>query len=132
MRLKIVVIVSLVAILLLAVNPVAAISDGTEDGNGHPYVGLMVAIDASGAPLWRCSGTLMSPTVFLTAGHCTEAPAVRAEIWFDADMQTNAALKGYPTNGQAHGMTYTHPQFNPAAFYLYDLGVVLLCVEKIV
>ena len=126
MRLKIVVIVSLVAILLLAVNPVAAISDGTEDGNGHPYVGLMVAIDASGAPLWRCSGTLMSPTVFLTAGHCTEAPAVRAEIWFDADMQTNAALKGYPTNGQAHGTTYTHPQFNPTAFYLYDLGVVVL------
>jgi V8-like Glu-specific endopeptidase len=126
MRMKIVVTVSLIAILLLAVNPVAAINDGTEDGNGHPYVGIMVAEDANGNPLWRCSGTLMSPTVFLTAGHCTEAPAAHVEIWFDADMQTNAAAKGYPFNGQASGTPYTHPQYNPNAFYLYDLGVVVL------
>ena len=48
---------------------------GTDDGNGHPYVGLMVAQNADGNPLWRCSGTLLSATVFLTAGHCVEAPA---------------------------------------------------------
>ena len=39
----------------------------------------MVAKDADGNPLWRCSGTLLSPTVYLTAGHCTEAPAASAE-----------------------------------------------------
>ncbi len=126
MRFKLVSSLALVAILLLAVNPVAAISDGTPDGNGHPYVGLMVAQDADGNPMWRCSGTLMSPTVFLTAGHCTEAPAAHVEIWFDTDVQSGAPANGYPFVGDVGGMPYTHPQFNPNAFYLYDLGVVVL------
>ncbi len=117
---------SVLVILAVAVFPVGAITDGELDGNGHPYVGLMVAKDANGVPLWRCSGTLISSTIFLTAGHCTESPAARAEIWFEADMQTNSAALGYPTNGQAHGTPYTHPQYNPDAFFLYDLGVVVL------
>jgi len=106
--------------------PAAAITDGTPDKNGHPYVGLMVAQDADGNPLWRCSGTLMSPTVFLTAGHCTEAPAAQAEIWFDADVQSGVPANGYPSVGDVGGTTYTHPQYDPNAFYLYDLGVVVL------
>jgi len=56
---------------------VTPITYGELDGNRHPYVGLMVAQDADGNPLWRCSGTLMSPTIFLTAGHCTEPPPPR-------------------------------------------------------
>ena len=72
-----------VAVGVLATSAFA-ITDGELDGNGHPYVGLMVAQGADGNPLWRCSGTLMSPTVFLTAGHCTEAPAAHVEIWFAA------------------------------------------------
>jgi hypothetical protein len=68
----------------------------------------------------------MSPTVFLTAGHCTEAPAARVEIWFDADMQTNSAAKGYPFVGDVGGVPHTHPQYDPNAFYRYDLGVVVL------
>lgn len=117
---------SAIAILAIAVFPVGAVTDGELDGNGHPYVGLMVAQAADGTPLWRCSGTLLNPRVFLTAGHCTEAPAAHVEIWFDADMQTNAAAKGYPFVGQVGGTPYTHPQFDPNAFYLYDLGVVVL------
>lgn len=115
-----------IMILVIAASPILAITDGEPDGEGHPYVGLMVAQDANGKPLWRCSGTLLSPTLFLTAGHCTEAPAASAEIWFDADMQTNAAAKGYPYTGQASGTTYTHPQYDPNAFFRYDLGVVVL------
>ena len=105
---------------------VNAITDGAPDGNGHPYVGLMVAQDAGGNPLWRCSGTLISSKVFLTAGHCTEAPAAHAEIWFDSDVQSGIPGNGYPYNGDVGGKTYTHPQYNPNAFYLYDLGVVVL------
>jgi secreted trypsin-like serine protease len=120
------VVFSVIVILAVAVSPVGAVTDGEPDGDGHPYVGLMVAQDADGNPMWRCSGTLLNSRIFLTAGHCTEAPAAHVEIWFDADMQTDAAAKGYPFTGDVGGTPYTHPQFNPNAFYLYDLGVVVL------
>lgn len=112
-------------VLMLAVSPAAAVTDGELDGDGHPYVGLMVAQTADGTPLWRCSGTLMSPTVFLTAGHCTEAPAEHVEIWFNADLR-DAAANNYPNTGDVGGTPYTHPQYNPNAFFQYDLGVVVL------
>lgn len=113
------------AILATASSPALAITAGGDlDGNGHPYVGLMIAKDAAGTPLWRCSGTLLSSTVFLTAGHCTESPAASAEVWFDPDMQSPG--KGYPFTGEASGTVHTHPQYNPNAFFLFDLGVVVL------
>jgi V8-like Glu-specific endopeptidase len=114
------------ALLFTSTGGAGAVTDGAPDGNGHPYVGLMVAQDASGAPLWRCSGTLISPTVFLTAGHCTESPAAQAQIWFDTDVESGIPGNGYPLKGDVGGTTYTHPQYNPDAFYLFDLGVVVL------
>lgn len=119
------VLVSVIAILAVAVFPVGAITDGELDGDGHPYVGIMVAQDEAGNPMWRCSGTLLSDTVFLTAGHCTEAPAAHVEIWFynnEADVRAN----GYPYTGQVGGTPYTHPDYNPAAFFVRDVGVVVL------
>jgi hypothetical protein len=116
-----------VLILVLGVSSIAsAITYGELDGEGHPYVGLMVAQDAAGTPMWRCSGTLLSPTLFLTAGHCTEAPAARVEIWFDADVESGIPGNGYPFDGDVGGTPFTHPQYDPNAFYLYDLGVVVL------
>lgn len=126
MRTKLLVLIAVVALMLILVTPIAAITDGELDNGRHPYVGLMVAQDANGNPLWRCSGTLLSPTLFLTAGHCTEAPAAHVEIWFDADVDAGRPGNGYPFNGQVGGTPYTHPQYNPNAFYLYDLGVVVL------
>jgi hypothetical protein len=118
--------IAVLAILMLAIIPTAAITDGELDGNGHPYVGLMVAQDADGNPLWRCSGTLISSTLFLTAGHCTEDPAEHVEIWFAADVDAGRPGNGYPLTGEVGGTPYTHPQYDPNAFYLYDLGVVVL------
>lgn len=118
----------LIALVVLAVSVgvAGAVIDGELDGDGHPYVGLMVADDANGNPLWRCSGTLLSPTLFLTAGHCTEAPAASATIWFDADVESGIPANGYPFDGDVDGETFTHPQYDPNAFFLYDLGVVVL------
>lgn len=112
--------------LLATTLPATAITNGDLDGNGHPYVGLMVAQDAGGEPLWRCSGTLLSPTVFLTAGHCTESPAAHVEIWFDADVQSGIPANGYPDDGDVGGTPSTHPDYDPAAFFRFDLGVVVL------
>jgi len=117
---------ALVVGLVLGSGPANAVTDGALDGDGHPYVGLMVAQAADGTPLWRCSGTLISSRVYLTAGHCTEAPAAHIEIWFDADVESGIPGNGYPFDGDVGGTPYTHPQYNPRAFYLYDLGVVVL------
>lgn len=114
------------AVVAYAVSPILAITDGELDGDRHPYVGLMVAQAANGQPLWRCSGTLLSPTLFLTAGHCTEAPAAHVEIWFASDVESGIPGNGYPFKGDAGGTPYTHPNYDPRAFYLYDLGVVVL------
>lgn len=123
-RLRILVVVLLLVLASVLVTSVAAVTDGEPDGNGHPYVGLMVAQDAAGNPLWRCSGTLLSPTVFLTAGHCTDG-AARVEIWFDAD-QATIDSKGYPFTGDVGGTPHTHPDYPNGSFVLRDVGVVVL------
>lgn len=125
-KLRFVVLVFVLALAFMIVGSASAVTDGVPDGEGHPYVGLMVAQDAAGAPLWRCSGTLLSSTVFLTAGHCTESPAAHVEIWFDADVESGIPGNGYPNDGQVGGTPHTHPDYNPAAFFLRDLGVVVL------
>jgi len=127
---------SVLVILAVAVIPAGAVTDGHPDGEGHPFVGLMVAYDEHGDALWRCSGTLLSPTVFLTAGHCTEAPAVSATVWFDADVQAlptcfNGEIGDacYPYGGGDSyfgSHVYTPPQFYNAPFFVHDVGVVLL------
>jgi hypothetical protein len=116
-----------IALMAVMIAPASGITHGQLDGNGHPHVGIMVAKDAGGNPLWRCSGTLLSPTVYLTAGHCTEYPAVSAEVWFDADEATIRA-NGYPFSGASSvtGTTHTHPDYDPNAFFYRDVGVVVL------
>ena len=114
------------AIVAASATPAFAITDGGLDGNGHPYVGLMVAQDAKGNPLWRCSGTLISPRLYLTAGHCTEAPAAHVEIWFDADVDAGIPENGYPFEGPVGGTPHTHPSYDPNAFFLFDMGMVVL------
>ena len=127
---KVTIAILLAAVLVFStVGLAAAVTDGEPDGDGHPFVGLMVAQDEDGNPLWRCTGTLISPTVFLTAGHCTESPAAHVEIWFDADVESGIPDNGYPFNGQVGGTPYTHPDYDPDAFVLRDVGVVVLDEE---
>jgi len=117
--------VAITALLMVMVAPTSAITKGgvVDTNNDYPYVGLMVAY-VDGVPSWRCSGTLVSPKLFITAGHCTDG-ADHVEIWFDVDL-TDAALHNYPTEGDASGTPYTHPDYDPNAFYTHDLGVVVL------
>jgi Trypsin len=131
----------LASALAIGLVPAGAITNGVPDQEGHPYVGLMVAKNAAGVPLWRCSGTLMAPTVFMVAGHCTEAPAAQIEIFFSSGFPNGIPLgagypaagpnpcvgvTGYPCTGDVSGTPHTHPLYDPDAFFLHDLGVVTL------
>ena len=120
MRKTISLFVVLAAMLVMAV-PASALQFGTPDGDDHPQVGMAFFFYASGATPQRCTGTLLSATVFLTAGHCTSG-AVTARVWFSPGPITDP--NSYDTTGTPH----THPGFDnfagfPASF---DLGVVVL------
>lgn len=106
---------------LLAAGSAGAIINGEPDGTRHPYVAAIGFIDAAtGRPGAFCTGTLISPTVVLTAGHCTYNSAA-AFVWFDPqwDPSKPPAAVGRPV---------THPDFNPDRVLpnTGDLGVVLL------
>ena len=67
---KIAILIGLVLILTVGVIPVAAITWGEPDSE-HTNVGAMVVDWPGFGPFQWCSGTLIHPRLFLTAGHCT-------------------------------------------------------------
>jgi len=84
MRAKIVAGTAGLAVLIAMAGPVGAITNGTPDNGAHPYVGVVVFYGSGGNAVARCSGELLSSTVFLTSGHCiTLTGATSGEVWFD-------------------------------------------------
>jgi len=108
---------------LSIVSPAFAVTDGELDGEDHPYVGLMFAHD--GLFAWRCTGTLISPTVFVTAGHCTDG-AIFATVYFDADVESISGIPSFPWSDGVTGVPFLSPDYISAAFFVNDLGVVVL------
>lgn len=103
-RFVVVVAVALCALALAA--PALAITNNWVADNEHPFVGLAVFYDANGEFIWRCSGSLISPTKFLTAGHCADTGegAVSARVYFQQDAGAHYdpatqqdPISGYPT-----------------------------------
>src|SRR5918995_7026216 len=65
------------------VGAAQAITFGEPDGERHPNVGALVTDwnpDSPG-PDQFCSGTLVSPTLFLTAAHCMFGWPEGTEFW---------------------------------------------------
>lgn len=116
MRQKFAVTLALIA-LLAGAYPAAAITYGQPDGNGHPNVGGLVSPTQYSDGTWLyCSGTLIAPTVFLTAAHCDEGLA-RVTVTFDPDYK--AGDRTYT------GAWYADPLYNQAQDDPHDLAVVV-------
>ena len=102
MRRMLSILFGVVALLAASAAPSHAITGNYVEDFEHPYVGLVAFFDEQGEFTGRCSGSLLSPSVFLTAGHCTDGAAT-AVVWFQQDAgadynpETGApASSGYP------------------------------------
>ena len=120
---------ALLAISTLALLPTSAsaITNGELDGNGHPFVGMLAFYDGpngTGNYLHRCTGTLMSATVVLTASHCTDG-SQSARVYFTPTVPED--FRSVP--GGVVGTSYTHPDYNPNTLK-NDVGVVVLNVGQ--
>jgi len=109
-----------VALLIgVAASPASAITGGRPDGTAHPYVGIVMTAEGG-----FCSGTLLSPTVFLTAGHCTyyftESGAKQVYVSFDPVVTEDSTFI-------ISRKWFTHPDYVDADWpYTQDFGIVIL------
>ena len=103
--------------LAIAATPAEAITNGTADGNAHPNTGGLVADAAYSDGTWiYCSGTLISPTVFLTAAHCAEGDRVR--VTFSTAYQDGDAVYA--------GTFHADPLYGQNQNDPHDIAVVVL------
>ena len=113
--------------------PAAAVTDGQPDGNGHPAVVLLL-MEVDGAPAFRCSATLLSATVVLTAGHCTNnypgSPYTGMRVFVESDVDGGRGVtNNYPfagPNAYEAASWAAHPLYPTAPFFVHDVGVVVL------
>jgi hypothetical protein len=95
----------------------------------HTGVGALVFRQLSGN-LWNlCSGALISPTVFLTAGHCTEAMK-EYEASYGKTPYVTFDQQVLPSSPVISGTVVTAPDYKPVVYNLnndsHDVGIVLL------
>ena len=132
--------------------PALAVTGGDADGTAHPSVGMLLFSGGDG--LYSCTGTLIAPTVVVTAAHCTDGvvgdvivsfdsniagPDAHGVDWipdYDGTNYDDIAAAGYSYNGTftAKGHTWTSGVAHAAPNYSdftdlknwNDYGVVVL------
>jgi len=114
---KILASIAAAAAMLVLASGASAIVYGQPDGNRHPEVGALLAPHAYSDGTWAtCSGTLISPTVFLTAAHC-DWGLPRMAVTFDS---------AYTAPGNTYwGNWYADPRYTGAQGDPNDLAVVV-------
>ena len=120
------------AIVMFA-PPARAITNGVVDEtNRYPIVGLVVEeVDGEVGP--ACSGVLVAPKIFVTAGHCTYNAvnywhATRVWVSFEWNFDENDPLAG--TVVEAASLHWYPGYVPPSAAYggspKHDVGIVVL------
>ena len=126
----------LVAGVLTTAQSATAITGGTRD-EVHTNVGVIRFTTETGR--FRCSGTLISPTVVLTAGHCTgdtgATPATNVFVSFNTDLPLDPLAPGItPAERAARAANYITGTAHPDPGWTgklsfskqHDQGVVVL------
>ena len=151
MRRRLFAIAFALGLVLSSALPAAAITGNFRPDNEHPFVGLVAFYDEDWVFQQRCTGELLSPTVLLTAGHCTDNGAggvnAHARVWFLQDVgghydpaTQHDPVSGYPdscTGTLGNGLTggwcaeadtmFNYGFDNFAGFpNIHDIGIVIL------
>lgn len=119
---------------LFAASPASAITWGEPDQEAHPNVVALLFVQ-NGVGFFSCTGTLLSPWVVLTAGHCTEGEGQENDLTLVRN--TEHALEGigdYPDTLSwliaewTFGIAVPHPEYDDYAEFpdTYDIGLILL------
>jgi hypothetical protein len=110
---------AVLALLAASPAPAAAITNGAPDGNGHPEAGALLAPHAFSDGTWvECSGTLISPTVFLTAAHC-DMGLSRVAVTFDSVYDAGTGTTYW-------GTWHADPAYHNANSDPHDIAIVVL------
>ncbi len=137
MKRSLVLLLAVAALIVAMITPVGAITNGDLDFEDHPGVVLLL-MDVGGEPAFRCSATLLSPTVVLTAGHCTSnypgEPFTGMRVFTESDVDNG--VNTYPDSGGPNSVEAVswaaHPDYETAPFFVNDVGVVILAEPGVV
>jgi len=131
---------AVMALILTSIAPAVAITGGDADGTRHPNVGLIIFYSAEGR--FRCSATLVAPTIVLTAAHCTTGTLGKTGVTFKsviaeqppsgfplaADPTVGYTAAELAAGGLLSGTATTHPNYSNFTDLdtWNDVGVIVL------
>lgn len=137
------IILAITALLAAFAAPASAITWGEPDGEGHPHVVNLLFVQ-NGEGYYSCTGTLLTSTLVLTAGHCTGWVDANGDLqpndltYVTNETDINAFIDDtrwdYPSTAAwleaewVAGQAIPHPGYNDFAEFpdTYDIGLVQL------
>ena len=133
-------VLAILGLLAVMAPSASAITGGEPDGNRHPNVGLILFYTEEGR--FRCSATLISPTVLITAAHCTADTVGSTLVTFDsviaeqppspfpvaADPSAGYTDEEITSAGYLSGTAIAHPDYSNFTDLANwnDVGVIVL------